>query len=276
MARILVIEDNPVNLDLMTYLLQAWGHEPITATDGESGLALVRSARPDLVLCDIQMPGALDGYAVAREIRADPSLAGVPLVALTAYAMVGDSDRSIEAGFDLHIAKPVEPDRFMAVLAELLPQAGGSPAAPADTTSGAFEPETLRADLRAPRQGIVLLMVDDNPANLEFKVRLLEPAGYTVLTSANAEDALRILRSRRVDLVISDVVMGSISGLDLVGALRADPALRSIGFIFLTSSACDSASMARGLAAGADDYLMRPIEPERLLAVVRARLEAPR
>lgn len=275
MARILVIEDNAVNLELMTYLLRSWGHEALTASDGAGGLALARSVRPDVVVCDIQMPGSLDGYGVAREMKADPALSGVPLVAVTAFAMVGDRDRSIDAGFDMHIAKPIEPERFMAVLAGLLPGDAGSRLTSAGG-GASLSPQGVRADLRAPREGLVLLMVDDLASNLEFKQRLLGPAGYTVLAAGNGEEALALLRSRHVDLVISDVVMKPGSGFDLVTALRADPALRHIAFVFLTSTARDSDSRARGLALGADAYLIRPIEPERLLAEVRAELTRPR
>lgn len=276
MARILVIEDNPVNLELMTYLLRAWGHEALTATDGERGLAVARSDRPDLIVCDIQMPGALDGYAVARELKADPALRDVPRVALTAFAMVGDRERALDAGFDAHIAKPVEPDRFMAALDQLLPGHGATRTGGTAGNSASSAPEAVRADLRAPREGLVLLMVDDLASNLEFKVRLLEPAGYTVLTSASAEQALAVLRTRPVDLVISDVAMGGATGFDLVATLRSDDALRHVAFVFLTSTACDSAAQAHGMALGADAYLIRPIEPEHLLAQVRAVLLARR
>lgn len=277
MARILIVEDNPVNLELMTYLLRSWGHETLTAADGETGLALARAERPDAVICDIQMPGALDGYAVARALKADPALRGMPLVALTAFAMVGDRDRSIEAGFDLHVAKPIEPDRFMATLAGVLPDRGAAPPpGPLAPSIAPAQSAVVREDLRAPREGLVLLMVDDLATNLEFKQRLLEPAGYTVLTADNGRDALALLRSRHVDLVISDVVMRGGDGFDLVVALRADPSLRDTAFVFLTSTARDTASRAKGLALGADAYLLRPIEPERLLAEVRAELTRPR
>lgn len=284
MARILVIEDNPINLELMTYLLRSWGHEPHTANDGASGLALARSAPFDLIVCDIQMPGALDGYAVARELKADPALRSVPLVALTAFAMVGDSDRSLQAGFDRHIAKPIDPERFMAVLAEVMPGGSGSPPALAAADAQSARPPNARVgvhegvheSLRAPREGLVVLMADDLASNLEFKQQLLEPAGYEVITAPNGVQALALLRSRRIDLVISDVMMDGGSGFDLVTQLRADPALRHIPFVFLTSTARDSNSQARGLALGADAYLIRPIEPEELLAEVRDELMRPR
>ena len=274
MACILVIEDNPINLDLMTYLLRAWGHEVITASDGEAGVMLARSARPDMVVCDIQMPG-MDGYGVARVIKSDPLLRAVPLVALTAYAMVGDEDKAIAAGFDLHVPKPVDPESFMAVIGRLLPGPPGtapSPARGGPAGAGAL----IAPELRAPREGLNLLLVDDQPANLEFKASLLEPAGYEVSAASSGAEALAVLHERRIDLVISDVIMAHGSGYELLSAMRADPSLRAIPFLFLTATARDSASRARGLALGAEGYLLRPIEPERLLASIRAELDRPR
>jgi CheY-like chemotaxis protein len=118
MARILIIEDNPANLELMVYLLKAFGHVPVTARDGAEGLALA-GERPDLILCDIQLPD-VDGWELARRMRADPALAAVPLVAVTALAMVGDRDRVLQAGFDGYLSKPIEPETFVSSVESFL------------------------------------------------------------------------------------------------------------------------------------------------------------
>jgi CheY-like chemotaxis protein len=121
-ARILVIEDNPTNLELMTYLLRAFGHEPLTAGDGEAGVDAALRERPDLVLCDLEMP-RLDGYGVVRRLKADPALRHIPVVAVTASAMVGDRDRVIATGFDGYISKPITPETFVAEVEAFLPHA---------------------------------------------------------------------------------------------------------------------------------------------------------
>jgi CheY-like chemotaxis protein len=112
MSRILVIEDNPMNLELMTYLLKAFGHTPLEAVDGLKGLERIRQEAPDLVLCDLQLPG-IDGFEIVRQVKADPLLRVIPLVAVTAYAMVGDRDTVLAAGFDGYITKPINPETFM-------------------------------------------------------------------------------------------------------------------------------------------------------------------
>ncbi|HKW85354.1 MAG TPA: response regulator [Burkholderiaceae bacterium] len=271
MALMLVIEDNATNLELMTYLLHAWGHETVTAEDGTTGLELARSTEPDLIICDIQMPRT-DGYEVARVLKADAALKQVPLVAVTAFAMVGDEEKSLQAGFDAHIAKPIDPRQFMAVLERLLPPAGGRPPKPMAGTADAPPPPEIDEALRAPRPGLTILLVDDTAANLEFKVSLLEPAGYAVRAAAGGAEALAIARRERVDLIVSDVVMAHGGGFDLLDAVRADPALHATPFLFLTATARDSVSQARGLALGAEAYLLRPIEPQFLLGEIRRHL----
>jgi len=110
--RILVIEDNPQNLELMTYLLRAFGHVALTAEDGVEGIELARREKLDLIICDVHLPG-LDGYEVARHLKKDPMLRLIPLVAVTALAMVGDRDKVLAAGFDGYIDKPISPEIFV-------------------------------------------------------------------------------------------------------------------------------------------------------------------
>lgn len=271
-ARILVIEDNPINMELMSYLLGAWGHQVIAAEDGTRGIAAARAERPDMIICDVQMPG-LDGYEVARIIKADPAIADVPLLAVTAYAMLGDAEKAFAAGFDGHFSKPIDPAAFMVALDRLLPGPGAPRPEPA---AGALLPVLVPVppELRAPREDITLMLVDDTPANLEFKVSVLEPAGYRVQCAHDGVEALARIRDGRIDLVISDVVMPGGSGFDLLAEIRVDPSLRDLPFVFLTSTARDARSRAQGLALGANRYLVRPIGPVELLREIRHCLAA--
>ena len=126
MAHILVIEDNPANMQLMVYLLQAFGHEPVEVETGEQGLELARQNVFDLILCDIQLP-RLDGYGVAKTLKAHPTLKRTPLVAVTALAMVGDREKVLAAGFDGYIAKPIVPQTFVSQMEAFLPSQGNDP-----------------------------------------------------------------------------------------------------------------------------------------------------
>jgi CheY-like chemotaxis protein len=105
--KILVVDDNAASRELIREVLEMNGYDVIEAADGEDAVHRARESVPDLVLADIQMP-RLDGYGVLRELRADPRLSGLRVVALTAFAMQGDRERALDAGFDGYITKPVE------------------------------------------------------------------------------------------------------------------------------------------------------------------------
>ena len=117
--RIMVVEDNRDTAQSLTWLLEARGHEVAVAADGRAALALARTFRPEIVLCDIGLPGELDGYAVAAAIRADQASASPYLIAVTGYAMPADKARAVETGFDRHIVKGGDPRELLSVIAEL-------------------------------------------------------------------------------------------------------------------------------------------------------------
>ena len=110
--RILVIEDNATNLELMTYLLNAFGHTTIVAHDGEEGVTAALTSSFDIILCDLSLP-KLDGYGVVQRLKTEAMLRAVPIIAVTASAMVGDRDKTIAGGFDGYISKPITPETFV-------------------------------------------------------------------------------------------------------------------------------------------------------------------
>ncbi len=119
MAKILIVEDNEQNLYLETFILQKNGHEIIQARTGEAAIALAAQTTPDLILLDIQLPG-MDGYTVAEELRKNPSITNIPIIAVTSYAMTGDRERILEAGCTSYIEKPINPDTFHTEVAQYL------------------------------------------------------------------------------------------------------------------------------------------------------------
>jgi CheY-like chemotaxis protein len=109
---VLLIEDNENNLYLATFLLENNGFRVVPARSGPEGIELAGRIQPDLIILDIQLP-QMDGYAVARELRRNPALKDVSIVAVTSYAMAGDRERTLEAGCNGYIEKPINPDTFM-------------------------------------------------------------------------------------------------------------------------------------------------------------------
>lgn len=128
-ADILIVEDNAANMELAEYLLKAHGYAPRKAYDGAQGLLLIRERRPDLVVCDLQMP-VMDGYELLQQLRDDAATRTLIVVAVTALSMPGDKARVMAAGFDAYLAKPIEPELFVAQLETYLsPELHARPAA---------------------------------------------------------------------------------------------------------------------------------------------------
>jgi two-component system, cell cycle response regulator DivK len=122
MAVILVVEDNPANMALATFLLQSAGHTVLSATDAEAGLTLARDKQPHLILMDIQLPG-MDGLEATALLKRDDATRAIPVIALTALAMKGDEERIRAAGCDGYIAKPMRYQEFLATIADQLARA---------------------------------------------------------------------------------------------------------------------------------------------------------
>ncbi len=120
---ILLVEDNPLNRDMLVRRLQRRGFHTLEAEDGLRGVEMTRQHRPDLILLDISIP-EMDGYEVARRLKADPETAGIPILALTAHAMLEDRDKALAAGCDEYATKPVDFQTLLTTVHRLLEARG--------------------------------------------------------------------------------------------------------------------------------------------------------
>jgi CheY-like chemotaxis protein len=123
--RLLLIEDNATTRESLTYLLKSFGYEVTCAEDGLQGVEMATKQLPDAIVCDIILP-KLDGFGVLRELKSNPLTAKIPLIAVTALAMLGDRERMLAAGFDGYVPKPVDPERFVPDILQYVPKTGGS------------------------------------------------------------------------------------------------------------------------------------------------------
>ena len=268
MARILLIEDNPDNLDLMSYLLAAYGHTVSTAEDGESGIAAAKRSPPDLIACDIHLPG-VDGYDVARALKDDPSLAAVPVIAVTALAMVGDRERILAAGFDGYITKPIDPQRVVGELDAYLP-ANLRGAAPNTGFGRSDAVASVSAKLA------VILVVDDAPTNRDLIFQTLTPYGYEVRLADSVANAMAQLATMTPDLILSDLHMPGENGFNFIRRVKDDPRLAALPFVFISSSVWGESDRETALALGVTRFLLRPIEPHVLIDEIARCLPARR
>lgn len=249
-ARILIIEDNATNMELMVYLLRAFGYTPLAAYDGEEGVRMARSELPDLIICDVHLP-KLDGYGVVAELKKDPLLRKIPALAVTALAMVGDRERLLEAGFNGYIGKPIEPDLFVAELESFLP---GAPSTP------------VKNDIAT------ILIVDDHVLNREFLTALLGYSGHRLLEAANGVDALEVMRTERPDLIISDILMPNMDGYEFVTRVHEDAALADVPIIFYTATYREQEAILLAQACGVRWVLPKPSDPELIVRTVNEAL----
>jgi CheY-like chemotaxis protein len=123
MARILLVEDNEMNRDMLSRRLKKREHEVLIAVDGQQGVDMARSEQPDIVLMDMSLP-VKDGWEATRELKADESLKATPIIALTAHAMSGDKEKCLDAGCDDYDTKPIEFKRLLGKIEALIGSAG--------------------------------------------------------------------------------------------------------------------------------------------------------
>src|SRR6266516_5513713 len=223
MAKILLVEDNEMNRDMLARRLERRGYQVVIAIDGDQGVRLAQAERPDLILMDMSLP-VLDGWEATRRLKADPDTGGIPVIALTAHAMSGDRQKALSAGCDDYDTKPVEFARLLGKIEKLL---DGKPVA-LQAVGVKLATEPLRsvpalapAKERAKSMGRVLV-VDDTPANRDMLSRRLERHGFDVQSAEDGESALRLMSKADppFDIVLLDVMMPGINGLDVLKAVR--------------------------------------------------------
>jgi len=244
----------------MAYLLAAFGHQALEAHEGAEGIEMARREKPDLILLDIHMP-RMDGYEVARHLSADPECSQIPIVAVTALAMVGDREKILASGFSGYIAKPLDPEAFSTQVQGFL-GAGHAPAIPRGVHT---EKQTSTATTSPRKKLAVVLFVDNMQTNIDLVRSTLEPSGYEVFAALSAEEGLDLAQRTKPDLIVSDVHMPHQDGYEFMRMVQADPALSKIPFVFLSSSVWSTREQERALVRGATKFISRPIEPQMLL-----------
>lgn len=249
--QVLIVDDSPMNLKLARVALESEGYEVRTAADGGEAWQLLSSFAPSAILMDLQMPG-LDGFELTRRIKADPQKAQIKIVAVTAYAMKGDRERALEAGCDGYIAKPIDPILLPGLIASHL---------------GARPP-----DYAAPDGSEAILIVEDNPTSRKMIRVALESEGHRVVEAGEGRAALEWLSTQRACLIVQDLVLPDIDGLELVQRLRALPNGRHVPILCLSGflARMDDAKVIKN---GFSALLLKPIDPIQLLETVRGHLD---
>ncbi len=244
--KILVIEDNEQNRILMRQILKYHGYEVAEAADGAAGLKMAGEHLPDLILLDLQMP-VMGGFAVIREIRKTPELSKLKVIAVTSFAMKGDREKALQAGFDEYVIKPIDTRKFIELV------------------------KTFLSDENMTLKKPVILCVDDEPANLKLLENILVPRGYEVASAANGAEALQRIKTLAIDLVLLDLMMPEMDGLQVSWKIRENKKYANIPIIMLTAYS-GAESYIESLSNEVFAYLHKPFETEKLVGLVRAAL----
>ncbi len=271
-ARILVVDDMPVNLRLLEAKLTAEYFEVITAADGPSALEMAASHAPDLILLDIMMPG-IDGFEVAKRLKADANTQHIPIVMVTALTDSTDRVRGLEAGADDFLSKPVNDvalfarvrslTRLKVMMDELRIR---------HMATGQFQ--VAGKDPHGDDGGAVtgkVLLVDNAELTAKRVHGSLTEAGHEVEQVTSSAEALERGRSGAFDLIIVALRLQGEDGLRVCSLLRSQENTRHVPILMILDEG-DLEQLAKGLDIGVTDYLVRPIDKNELRARARTQI----
>ena len=264
-ARVLVVDDIPVNVKLLEAKLLVEYYEVVTAHDGQTALQVVQEQRPDIILLDVMMPG-MDGYEVCRQLKADVSTAHIPVVMVTALNEVSDRVRGLEAGADDFLTKPVNDVALFARIRSLvhLKRASDEWRAREATAVelGVTNATGNSVDEKAP--GSVLLATD-GMWDKEAIMATLAAQGHKFDLAENDEVAISMASAGDYDIVIIADGDRSSDALRLCSQLRSEAKTRHGPILLLVPEGSEE-RLAKALELGINDYLVRPVEQDELIA----------
>ena len=255
MTSLLIVEDDPTMQLALREVLEREGYHVEIASNGNSALEIMEKHSPDLILSDTLMPG-MNGFELLEAVRSKPSWEDLPFIFLTAASSYESKTIGNALGADDYITKPITSRELLTTIQACLRQ-----------------DDKLRTSQKMPEDNrTTLLVVEDDLAMLVALRDILEGAGYRVFTATHGETALELFQEQRPELILSDISMPVMDGVELFEAIRARPGGTAIPFIFLTARGTREDVFA-GMSLGADDYITKPVTSQELLSAINARLK---
>lgn len=265
-ARILVVDDTPLNVKLLAAKLAKDYYAISTASSGLEALEKVRRDMPDLILLDIMMPG-MDGFEVCTRLKADPVTKHIPVVMITALSDVKDRVRGLECGANDFLTKPFNDIALFARVRSLLRlkmMMDEWRMREVTLATMTMENEALKEDV--PLKGNILLL-EDLESDRQVIERSLSDIASNITLAASFEDATQKAQSGEFDLLMISLNLSMRDGLYLCGQIRAQESTRTLPILLLANSD-EIELVAKGLDLGANDYVLRPIERSELISRV--------
>ncbi len=260
--RVLVVDDNATNRRILHDQLSAWHMQPILAGSAQEALGLLYEATGQgqsfpLILTDAHMP-AMDGFMLVERIKQDPQLHGATILMLTSSQQKADVTRCRQLGIAVYLIKPIKPAELQQALLRALGQEGPP----------RRQPTSLRPAPQ-PQRALQILLAEDNAVNQKLAVRLLQKWGHQVQVAGNGKEALSQIELQSFDLVLMDVQMPEMDGLEATAVIRTHErtATTHLPIIAMTAHVMKG-DKERCLAAGMDDYISKPLKPSELQAAL--------
>ena len=301
--KILLVEDHQINREMLSLRLVRRGYEVIPAEDGAVACSLAVSEQPDLILMDLSLP-VMDGWDATTKIKADDRTADIPIIALTAHAMRGDLEKAISAGCDDYHTKPIELPILLEKIQTLLPakspSAEVSPAPEKVTTLRGDNTPQIQTKVKPSYSNVMpvssntnsnntiqassvnknpsgnysgtILVVDDIENNRDILRLHLERCHFKVILAENGYDAIKIIQQQNVELVLLDIMMPGISGLETLKQIRKTHSQAQLPVLMVTAKD-ESEDMVYAFDLGANDYITKPIDFSVALARIQSHLK---
>lgn len=267
-VKILVIEDNKMNMKLVCSLLRLKQFEVIEAEDGEKGIKLAEEHLPNLILMDIQLPG-IDGLTATSIIKNNPILKHIPVIALTSHAMRGDDQKAREAGCNGYITKPIDTRLFIENIMRYLQTSSNLSDGSIREIESNNPIEEKKFDTESQ---YTILIVDDELRNIKLMAAILSTEPYKILQAINGEQALLMVGSHKVDLILLDVMMPGINGFEVTQLIKNNPETKNIPIILVT--ALDgSENKQKAKEVGADEFLTKPVNKIEVVTRIKSMLQ---
>ncbi|MFT5085887.1 MAG: signal transduction histidine kinase/DNA-binding response OmpR family regulator [Candidatus Latescibacterota bacterium] len=256
---VLVVDDNATNRTIFTETLNEWKMRPVSVADARQAMSALIAQDPPfrLVLLDYMMPDQ-DGFELAAQIREDPAFEHTKLVLLTSGGQRGDAERCREVGIDAYLLKPVPPAELLTTITALC----SSPVSAPDLVTC----YTVLED----RKSMHILLAEDNLVNQHLIIALLTKNGHTVSVAENGQFAVEAVENERFDLVLMDMQMPIMGGLEATVIIRKSEAIGThLPIVALTANAM-KADEEKCLQAGMDAFISKPIQREQFFAIIES------
>lgn len=270
--RFLLVDDNKTNLGILHGYLESWGCYCDSAHSGEMALSLIKAvvkvnAPYDMIITDMRMPG-MDGAELGERIKNDPQLKDMILVMLTSQGLRGDASRMEKIGFSAYLTKPIRRSQFYDCITGLF---GKKQRKTIEKPSQIVTKYTISDDRI---KGKRILIVEDNMVNQKLAQRMIKNFGFQADVANNGKEALKVLKSLKYDVVLMDIQMPEMDGLEATKRIRDSQSNvmdNKIPIVAMTAHAMKR-DREKCIAVGMNDYLSKPIKPDELLETIKKQI----